>query len=159
MCWVIWQCRNKLRLNKPAEKAENVGIFARGYLEEFSQSQNHLSPVPRQPPQPVVRWQKPSQCCFKVNYDGAIFKNSDEAGLGIVIRDITCQAIATLSQKIKYPQSVEATEALAARRAVQFAIELGLREAEFEGYSTIITEALIRGSYNQAAFGPIIEDA
>jgi ribonuclease HI len=159
MCWVIWQRRNKLRLNKPAEKAENVGIFARGYLEEFSQSQNHLALVPRQPPQPVVRWQKPSQCCFKVNYDGAIFKNSDEAGLGIVIRDITGQAIATLSQKIKYPQSVEATEALAARRAVQFAIELGLREAEFEGDSTIITEALIRGSYNQAAFGPIIEDA
>jgi ribonuclease HI len=159
MCWVIWQRRNKLRLNKPAEKAENVGIFARGYLEEFSQSQNHFSTVPRQPPHPVVRWQRPSQCCFKVNYDGAIFKNSDEAGLGIVIRDMTGQAIATLSQKIKYPQSVEAMEALAARRAVQFTIELGLREAEFEGDSTIITEALIRGSYNQAAFGPIIEDA
>jgi ribonuclease HI len=96
---------------------------------------------------------------FKVNYDGAIFKNSDEAALGIVIRDRTGQAIATLSQKIKYPQSVEATEALAARRAVQFAIELGLREVESDGDSTIITEALIRGSYNQAAFGTIIEDA
>ncbi len=76
-----------------------------------------------------------------------------------MIRDNTGQAIATLSQKIKYPHSVEATKALAARRVVQFAIDLGLREAEFKGDSTTITEALISGSYNQAVFGPIIEDA
>jgi ribonuclease HI len=146
-------------LNKTVEKIENTGIFARGYLEEFSQSQNHSYNVSRQPPQPAARWKPPSQCRFKVNYDGATFQNSDEAGLGVVIRDNTGQAIATLSQKIKYPHSVEATEALAARRAVQFAIDLGLREAEFEGDSTTITEALISGSYNQAVFGPIIEDA
>ena len=76
-----------------------------------------------------------------------------------MIRDRSGQAIATLSQKIKYPHSVEATEALAARRAVQFAIDLGLREAEIEGDSTTITEALKTGGYNQAVFGPIIEDA
>ena len=75
-----------------------------------------------------------------------------------MIRDNTGQALATLSQKIKYPYSIEATEPLAARRAMQFAIELGLREAEFEGDSTTITEALVSGSYNQAVFGAIIED-
>ena len=75
-----------------------------------------------------------------------------------MIRDSTGQAIATLSQKIKYPHSVEATKALAARRAVQFAIELGLSEAEFEGDSSTITKALISGSYSQAVFGSIIED-
>ena len=40
MCWAIWQRRNKLHLNKPIEKIEHTGIFARGYLEEFHQSQN-----------------------------------------------------------------------------------------------------------------------
>jgi ribonuclease HI len=158
MCWAIWQRRNKLRFNKTVEKIENIEIFARCYLEEFSQSQSQRFNVPRKPPQPIARWLRPTQCHFKVNYDGATFRNSDEAGLGVVIQDNTGQALATLSQKIKYPFSIEATEALAARRAVQFAIELGLREAEFEGDSTTITEALISGSYNQAVFGAIIED-
>ena len=99
------------------------------------------------------------RCRVKVNYDGAIFQNSYDAGLGVVIRDHTGQAIAALSQKIKYPHSVEATEGLAARRAVQFVVDLGLSEAKFEGDSTTITEALSSGSYNQAVFGSIIEDA
>ena len=77
----------------------------------------------------------------------------------MVIWDTTGQAIATLSHKIRYPHSVEATEALTARRAVHFALELGLGEAEFEGDSTTITEALNSVSYNQMAFGLIIEDA
>ena len=50
MCWVIWQRRNKIRVNKTVEKIENTGSFARGYLEEFSQSQNFNPTVPRQPP-------------------------------------------------------------------------------------------------------------
>uniref|UniRef100_A0A2N9EFV9 Reverse transcriptase zinc-binding domain-containing protein n=1 Tax=Fagus sylvatica TaxID=28930 RepID=A0A2N9EFV9_FAGSY len=52
----------------------------------------------------------------------------------------TC--IATLSQKVRYPQSVDNTEALAARRAIQFALELGLHSVDFEGDSTRITDAL-----------------
>jgi hypothetical protein len=75
-----------------------------------------------------------------------------------VILDTTSQAIATLSHKIRYPHSVEATEALTSRRAVHFALELGLGEVEF-GDSTTITEALNSVTYNQTAFGLIIEDA
>ena len=73
MCRATWQRRNKLRLNKTVEKIENIGIFARGYLEEFSQSQSQRFNVPRQPPQPIARWLRPTQCHFKVNYDSATF--------------------------------------------------------------------------------------
>ena len=148
--WFIYLPRSGLK-----EDSSKPGC----YLEEFSQCQNQSFNAPQQPPQPAARWMRPVRCRFKVNYDGAIFQNSAEAGLGVVIRDHTGQAIATLSQKIKYPHSVEATEALTARRAVQFAVDLGLNEAEFEGDSSTIIEALSSGSYNQAVFGSIIEDA
>jgi hypothetical protein len=40
-----------------------------------------------------------------------------------------------------------------------FALELGLEEAEFKGDLVTIIEALNNITYNQAAFGLIIEDA
>ena len=63
-----------------------------------------------------------------------------------------------LSQKIRFPLSVEATEAMAARRAVRFALELGLTDVEFEGDSRIINDALTGEKYAQADFGVITED-
>ena len=54
----------------------------------------------------------------KINYDGVIFNNSDEVGIEVVVRDQEGTCIATLLQKIRYPQSVDNTEALVARRAV-----------------------------------------
>ena len=63
-----------------------------------------------------------------------------------------------LSQKIRFPLSVEATEAMAARRAVRFALEQGLTDVEFEGDSRIINDALTGEKYAQADFGVITED-
>ena len=120
ICWAIWQRRNKMRMNKVVDNIENTGAYARGYLEEFSQSQSQShstpspSPSPRPPHKPIARWMRPSTCKFKVNYDGDVFNNSYEAGIEVVIWDTNGLATATLSQKIRYPHSVEATEALVA---------------------------------------------
>jgi hypothetical protein len=40
--------------------------------------------------------------------------------------------MASLVHKIMYPQLVEAVESLAAKRVVQFALEIGISEGEFE---------------------------
>ena len=53
----------------------------------------------------------------KTNYDGVMFDESDEAGLGVVIRNSEGQVLATLSEKIKKPPSVVTLELLATRRA------------------------------------------
>ncbi len=72
---------------------------------------------------------------FKVNFDGALFKETNEGGIGVVICDNAGQVIATLSQRIQTPQSMEMIEALASRRAILFAKEIGINIAEFEGDS------------------------
>ena len=77
-----------------------------------------------------------------MNYDGAIFTDSDEAGLGVVIRNDSGLVIAVLSKKIHIPCSVELVELQAVRKAVHFAAELGFHQVCLEGDSKIVFKAL-----------------
>ena len=68
-----------------------------------------------------------------MNFDGAVFSNSYEAGLGVVIWNERGEVRASLSEKIVLPSSVEILEMLAARRVAIFANELGYKNVCFEG--------------------------
>ncbi|XP_075674754.1 uncharacterized protein LOC142643931 [Castanea sativa] len=70
-------------------------------------------------------WCPPPQDCFKTNYDRVMFDESDEVGLGVVIRNSEGQVMAAFSKKIRKPHSVVTLEFLAARRAVVFVSEIG----------------------------------
>ena len=59
-------------------------------------------------------------CVLKMNYDGAVFKDSNEVGLGVVIRYDKGEVMAALAKKIPLPLSVELLESLAARRVVHW---------------------------------------
>jgi hypothetical protein len=51
-------------------------------------------------------------------------RNSTESGeIRVVVRDLNGHAIATLSQKVLFPFSIEATQAVVAKRAVKFGIK------------------------------------
>uniref|UniRef100_A0A2N9IMR2 Reverse transcriptase domain-containing protein n=1 Tax=Fagus sylvatica TaxID=28930 RepID=A0A2N9IMR2_FAGSY len=103
------------------------------YLDEFIQSSS--SPVPPQADRPIISWRAPSRCRYKFNYDGAVFRDRGEASLGVV-----------------------AVEALACKRAVRFASEIGITEGEFEGDSITIMQALNNKDHSNATFGNIIAD-
>ena len=60
----------------------------------------------------------------KINYDGAIFGESDRAGLGVVIPTCEGQVVAALFEQIAKPPTMEILELLVARRAVSFFAEL-----------------------------------
>ena len=63
----------------------------------------------------VYKWYPPTAGEVKTNYDGAMFRESDKAGIGVVIRDSEGQVLAALSEQIVKPPSVEILELLAAR--------------------------------------------
>uniref|UniRef100_A0A7N2LAT9 RNase H type-1 domain-containing protein n=1 Tax=Quercus lobata TaxID=97700 RepID=A0A7N2LAT9_QUELO len=88
---------------------------AKEQLQEFWDVQRSSTRpmVPRE----VVRSKSPFAGLFKINFDGAIFENMDLAGLGFVVRDEHGMIIASLSQRIPLPSSVDMVEALAARLA------------------------------------------
>ena len=88
-----------------------------------------------------------------------MFHEKEEAGLEVVVRDGQGLPMASLIQKIRFPYSVESVEALAAKRAIQFALEIGLTEGEFEGDSETIVKALKDARLSLAPFRLIVEDA
>ena len=55
---------------------------------------------------------------MKVNFDGAMFNERDEAGIGVIIRNPRGEVMAAFSEKIQKPHSAEILELLAAKRAV-----------------------------------------
>uniref|UniRef100_A0A2N9I6T1 Reverse transcriptase zinc-binding domain-containing protein n=1 Tax=Fagus sylvatica TaxID=28930 RepID=A0A2N9I6T1_FAGSY len=82
----------------------------RAYLEEYANGSE--APIPQVPiPVLEVRWQPPRRCKFKVNYDGAVFQETNEARIGVIVRDSKGKVMASLVQKVRYPQSVESIEA------------------------------------------------
>ena len=87
-----------------------------------------------------------------------MFHDRDEAGLGVVVRDAQGLSMASLAHKIKLPWSVEVVEALAAKRAVQFALEISITKGELEGDLVTIVRALKVEGASHAMFGLIIDD-
>ena len=95
---------------------------------------------------------------MKVNYDGTIFSKDGRAGLGVVVRNSDGAVIASLSQQIHLPATVTQVEALATRRAIEFAVELGITSAVLERDSEIIHRELIGTKPSLALHVHIIHD-
>ena len=66
------------------------------------------------------KWSPPTIGDFKANFDGAWFNESEDAEIGIVVRDSSVQVITALAKKIRKPYNVDCLEMMAARRAVAF---------------------------------------
>ena len=96
---------------------------------------------------------------LKVNFDGAVFQDTYHVGIRVVIRDFEGKVLNALSERTKLPPTVDDVEAMACRRANEFAIENGLQQALFEGDSATVINYIQAGPPCLASFGHIIEDA
>ena len=54
-----------------------------------------------------IQWQPLSGNSVKANFDGAMFEEEQEAGIGVVIRNNEGQVLAALSEKVRMPATVE----------------------------------------------------
>ena len=95
---------------------------------------------------------------YKGNFDAAFFYASGCAGIGVVFCDHTGQVIAALSRKILLVQTVELVKALAARRAVGFALELSLFSVELEGDCSRVILALNALKSCNTLFGHVTDE-
>ncbi|KAK9999099.1 hypothetical protein SO802_018702 [Lithocarpus litseifolius] len=125
------------------------------FLEAQEPTKVNLEPPPIQQAQ---HWRPPDAYIFKANFDVAVFKSEKLAGLGVVIRDWRGEAISALTMSVLLAQTVVELEALACRRAVQFAKEIGLTQVIFEGDSSIVIQAVQAGSSDILPYGHVIDD-
>ena len=104
------------------------------------------------------RWCPPVDDVWKINFDGAMFGESDEAGIGVVIRDSRGEVKAALSEKIKKPPTVDVLELFATKQAVTFSLETGTTRAVVEGDFATMIKAIQFGGWELAQGGHLIHD-
>ena len=141
ICWGIWKDRNDLRMGGKGKMARTILRSATHLVEEFGLANEEKTEF-QADPIPLATWQPPSQGSYKVNMDGTVFTNRKQAGAGVIIRDGNGEVIAALSKKWKCPLGAIEAEAKALEAGVNFAWEIGIREAEFEMDSLMICNAL-----------------
>ena len=117
--------------------------------------------VPRSLPQQRTRalWQTPPSACFKINFNGATFVAENKFGIEVVIQDSQCMVIASLSQLLPHEFQAVEIEALAATRALEFALELGITHVVLEGDSKVVMDALAEGDVSLSSYGLLIANA
>ncbi|KAL0011189.1 hypothetical protein SO802_006297 [Lithocarpus litseifolius] len=140
--WTIWSRRNQLRTSNKPFPLSQVIPSAKHMLQEFTEVQPAASLQTSSPQRSRPKWEPPPPLLLKINLDGVVFKETEEAGLGVVVRDSHGKVIASLVKKIKLPSSSDEVEALAAVRAITFAMDLNLPSFVVEGDLEVVISSL-----------------
>lgn len=154
--WGIWYQRNQVRLHKLCCTSDQIAPQAKERLQEFTAA---LPPKAPRTTRTREKWKPPDASCFKINFDGAICRNENRSGIGVVIRDHTSSVIASLAQLISPAYQPTEIDAIAAARALEFGREIGISGAVLEGNSKLITKSLKAGGNTIASVEPLIQDA
>nr|XP_023884545.1 uncharacterized protein LOC111996780 [Quercus suber] len=154
--WTIWSRRNQLRTSNRSFPLSQIIPSAKQMLHEFSEVHPAAPAQTSAPPQSRPKWEPPPPSLLKINFDGAVFKETEEAGLGVVVRDSHGQVLASLAEKITLPSSSDEVEALAAVRAFTLAMDLNLPSFIVEGDSEVVISALRKEEESLSSFGHLI---
>ncbi|XP_075665678.1 uncharacterized protein LOC142635406 [Castanea sativa] len=82
-----------------------------------------------------------------------MFGEFDEASIKVVIRNSKGEVMATLSEKIKKPPTMDILELLAAKRAMYFSLEISFTKFVFEGDAESLIKSLKYGGWEKAQGG------
>ena len=102
--WFLWNRSNALHFRQTAQPLANILSMAGHVLQEFLAAQDPKPPVSR--PHPLIQWRPPDQNVYKSNFDAAVFKTGNSAGIGVIARDWRGEAIGALSLSIPLAQTV-----------------------------------------------------
>ena len=83
--WALWSERNKTQASSKTQALEDIHKWAIDLWTEYKDANNPTSTT--RPPRPPTSWNAPSVGHYKENFDGAIFPESNSAGIGVIIQD------------------------------------------------------------------------
>ena len=154
--WLLWNRRNAIHFGRPVRATDQILPSTRNLLQDFLAVQQIESAIP--PPPTSQHWSRPDLNYHKVNFDAAMFGDAHLAGIGVVVRDWRGKFVGALSSPMPLTHSVADMEALACRKAVKFAAEIGVQRVIFEGDSAMVINALNRNNADLSSYGVVIED-
>ena len=129
---------------------------ARNKLQEFKSAQTRTGTASTS--HSSSQWLPPTSSVYKINFDGALFMKEQRAGIRVAILNENGLVMVSSSQQIPLPGTVVEVEALAARKALELALNCGLDRVILEGDCEILMKTLQIASKSLAQFGKIVED-
>ena len=103
-------------------------------------------------------WQPPSSLVYKLNFDAAVFSGIQCSSFGAIIRKSYGEVMAAMFVKGPSVNSSEKVEALAYRKAIEFAMEAGFSKLIIEGDNTVVMKAVAGSSGGYSLLGHVYED-
>ena len=124
---MVWNQRNKVHVNQQAVPLLQVAEQVKQKLAQFRADWQNTEVQVMDSNSNIggSSWSSPQDGLVKINFDRAIFSESNQSGVGVVIRDNNGAVLASCSEKIHQAYKPDKVEALAALKAVTFAHELG----------------------------------
>ena len=138
--WQIWNQRNQVRLNQPANSLHQIVHISKVWLADYHARQVSSDVPVQQNQRPRKHWKPPSSEFFKINFDNAVFPHEKKAGIGVVIRDHNGLVIASCTKSVHQELCSDDIEAIAGGWALAFALEIGVKRAVLEGDSWMLSK-------------------
>ena len=80
--WTIWNQRNQVRLNQPADTLHQLAHLSKVWLDGYHGRLITLDTQVQQVRRSKNRWRPPPSEFYKINFDGAVFPLEKKTGLG-----------------------------------------------------------------------------
>lgn len=103
-------------------------------------------------------WKPPQDRYFKLNVDGALFFDLQEAGVGVILRDSKGDEIMAASLLENEVSNLESIESLATLRGLQPSMHLGISHLTFERDCQVEVNELLSFEESNSLLGNVFQD-
>ncbi|XP_062157888.1 uncharacterized protein LOC133865460 [Alnus glutinosa] len=159
VAYKVWARRNMVVFGGAVLPPSILIREATKIVEEFRKSREATSALGPRGQISHDRWLRPAVNSIKFNWDAALDDRKKIMGMGIIARDHHGDVKAAMCDVIPYIRDPSVAEAIAARRAVQFAHNMGVQSMELEGDAREIILALRSSAEVDSSVGNLVLEA
>ncbi|XP_024172136.1 uncharacterized protein LOC112178182 [Rosa chinensis] len=155
LCYHIWKARNNNVFRNEAFSSPAIVAIAASTSQDFL---IHNPPVRRPPDEREhIKWNPPPPDHVKINFDGSVIQQNNNAAIGFVIRDNFGSPVIACAKRIG-KANVPLTEAVALRESLLKAQELNYTNLLIEGDSQLVIHCVIGKTNTPWHLQSIIQD-